>query len=233
MKLADRINVKCVFVLNYTEHSKDRCTAFDMAFLTEDRKYVEYQAVTRGTAVTPDVQSQYLSIMSEYQLTARTRVFFCGVGDGEPIRLIFKAFAQPLGIKIRNVTAEDVVKRICHSHPSILNKCDGAGRYRADRRPKKYYLQRVWRSLIRKGVCPWITDAYDQHLRRRGYREYRYRKQLLRLGAYYMLGVCRKRDYDVAARARAKARNATVFGEARPAAARPVPEPGFRTGVFS
>ena len=93
MKLSDRINIKCMLVLNYTEHSKDRCTSFDIAFLTEDRKYVEYQLATRKTKVTPVVQSQYMSLMSEYQLTARSRIYFCGIGRKEPVRLILRAMA--------------------------------------------------------------------------------------------------------------------------------------------
>ena len=76
MKLSDRINVSCMLVSNYTEHSKDRCTVFDVAILTEDRKYVEYELVTRGTSVTPDVQSQYMSVMSEYRLAPSTRIYF-------------------------------------------------------------------------------------------------------------------------------------------------------------
>ena len=82
-----------MLVLNYTEHSKDRCTSFDIAFLTEDRKYVEYQLATRKTKVTPVVQSQYMSLMSEYQLTARSRIYFCGIGRKEPVRLILRAMA--------------------------------------------------------------------------------------------------------------------------------------------
>ena len=176
--LNDRIALKCVFVSNYTEHSKDRCTAFDIAFLTENNRYVEYQIVTRGEAVTPDVQSQYMSLMSEYQLTARSRIFFCGIGEKEPVRLIFRAFAQPLGIKIRNVTADTMVKRVCHIRQSLINPYDAKRRRYGKTRttPKRHHLQRVWRRIIELKLCPWITDAYDQHLRKRKYREYRYRK---------------------------------------------------------
>ena len=238
--VSDRIPLKCVFVSNYTEHSKDRCTAFDVAFLTEANRYVEYQPVPRGQAVTPEVQGQYMSLMSEYQLTARTRIFFCGVGEKEPIRLIFRAFAQPLGIKIRNVTPDAIVRRICHLHENFINKYDKKlGRYRKDKEPKKYYLQQVWRKLIKQELCPWITAAYDQHIRKRGYREYRYRKQLVRLGMYYMLEVARKRSYDLVARGKKNRRTAELLAkETAPVPPVPLappapPEQEFRTGLFS
>lgn len=235
--VGDRINLKCVLVSNYTEHSKDRCTAFDIAFLTENNRYVEYQLVTRGEAVTPEVQGQYMSLMSEYQLMARTRIFFCGIGEKEPVRLIFRAFAQPLGIKIRNITPDCIVKRICHLHENFINKYDKKlGRYRKDKKPKKYYLQQVWRKLVKQGLCPWITDAYDQHLKKRRYREYRYRKQLVRLGMYYMLEVARKRSYDIAARRKKSQRDAELFAKETAAVqtqARPPSEQEFRTGLFS
>ena len=67
-----------------------------------------------------------------------------------------------MGIKIYNIGPERMLKRICHVHPNLLNRYDKkTGRYRRDKEPKKQYLQQVWRGLVRRGLCPWITEAYD------------------------------------------------------------------------
>ena len=91
-----------------------------------------------------------------------------------------------------------MIKRICHIHPNLINKRDKkTGQYVIKKQPKPYFMQQIWRKIIENRLCPWITDAYDKHIDR-GYHEYKYRKQLLRLGMFYIYKSGLKQSYDKA-----------------------------------
>ena len=230
-----KARVRYMLVSNYTERANQRCGMFDIAFLTEDGRYVEYEVNTRKTQMTPRVQAQYHSIMADYQMTPRTKLYFRNVGKDEPVRMIFKAVAQQLGILMHNLDVDKMVRRLCHIHPCFINKLSRrTGRYAKKREGHGYFLQQVWRKIVAGGLCPWITAAYDEHISSRGYREYKYRKQLVRLGMYYIQQSSVKQSYD--AKSKGEPAPALELPEPRglpKASAGREPEPGFAAGIFS
>lgn len=90
-----------------------------------------------------------------------------------------------------------MIRRLCHIHVNFINKRNKkTGQYIVKRHGKKYFLNQVWRKVVKTGLCPWITKAYDEHLSARGYRGIIHRKKLVRLGMYYILESNVKCGYD-------------------------------------
>jgi len=152
--------------------------------------------------MTPNVMEAYHSIMADWQLTARSKIYFHeNVLPNEPVRMIFKSLAQQFGIKQRTITTDGMVKRLCHIHQNFINKhSKKLGIYIIERKGNKNYVRKIWRKVIKGGLCPWITKEYDEYLASKGYAEILRRKQILRLGMYYIHESSVKRSYDASSR---------------------------------
>lgn len=137
-------------------------------------------------------------MMVDWQLTPRSKIYFHeNISKKAAVRTIFKPVAQQFRIQVRNVTTEGMMRRLCHIHGCFANKYRRRlGRYSNDVKGGKYHLWKVWRKVVENGACPWITKEYDAYLMKRGYAEIRRRKQILRLGMYYILESCKKSSYD-------------------------------------
>ena len=68
MERKGKIKVRYLLVTTYKRGASRSCV-LDVAILTEGMRYVEYEANTRKTELTPSVQAQYRSILADYQLT--------------------------------------------------------------------------------------------------------------------------------------------------------------------
>lgn len=96
------------------------------------------------------------------------------------------------------------------------------------RQGKKYFLNQVWRKVVKTGLCPWISKAYDEHLTARGYREIIHRKKLVRLGMYYILESNVKLGYD----GRKRAEKPQASHQSLPIADDETPDE-YKSGLFS
>ena len=144
------------------------------------------------------MQAQYHSLLSDWQVTGATKIYFHeNVGPKEPVRMLFKTLAQQFKIRQQTFGTDRMIRRLCHIHANFINRRDKkTGQYVVKRHGKKYFLNQVWRKVVKTGLCPWITKAYDEHLASRGYREIIHRKKLVRLGMYYILESNVKCGYD-------------------------------------
>lgn len=200
----DKVNIRYIYFSTYKETHRTKNCVVDVAILTEDMKYAEYELNTRKNEVTQTVLSQYHSLMADWQLTPRSKIYFHeNVGKKAAARIIFKPVAQQFRIQVRNVTTEGLVRRLCHIHGCFANKYrKRLKKYSNDVKGGKYHLWKVWRKVVDHGACPWITKEYDAYLMKRGYAEIRRRKQILRLGMYYILESNIKSQYDKRSKAR-------------------------------
>ena len=111
--------------------------------------------------------------------------------------MLFKTLAQQFKIRQHTFGTDRMIRRLCHIHANFINRRNKkTGQYIMKRQGKKYFLNQVWRKVVKTGLCPWITKAYDEHLTARGYREIIHRKKLVRLGMYYILESNVKCGYD-------------------------------------
>lgn len=193
-----KLNIKYIYFCSYTERAVPRSTRIDVAILTEDNRYAEYELGTRKLEMTPGVQATYHSLMADWQLTPRSKVYFHeNIKKNEPVRMLFKAMSQQFKIMQRTVTTDGMIRRLCHIHANFINrKSRRQGKYIMKREGNRLYLQKVWRKVVKTSLCPWITKEYDAYLDSRGYMEIKRRKQLLRLGMYYISETNIKSAYD-------------------------------------
>lgn len=144
--------------------------------------------------------------------------------------MLFKALAQQFKIRQHTFGTDKMIRRLCHIHANFINSRNKkTGQYVMKRQGKKYFLNQVWRKVVKTGLCPWITKAYDEHLTARGYREIIHRKKLVRLGMYYILESNVKCGYDTK---RKNPPTETRIEPKPPVAVDETPEE-YRSGLFS
>lgn len=187
--------------------------------------------------MTPKVMAAYHSIMADWQLTPRSKVYYHeNVLPKEPIRMILKSLAQQFGIQCRKVTTDGMVRRLCHIHQNFINKhSKKLGKYVIERKGDRNYVRKIWRKVVKGRLCPWITKEYDEYLTSKGYAEILRRKQILRLGMYYIHESNVKSGYDISSRPwpghqyGGKPEQAVEY----PTENEPVQTDEFETGLFS
>lgn len=172
-----RYEIKFMFILRSPTGSE--CVT-NVAILTTTGSYLEYEMTFRKNAITPCSILQLEGLFNDFVLTERSAVIISeNYGDAEPLKLYLDIVHHHLRFNMRHVQLDVVVSRICGHHVSIFpGKKTSLITVR--------YHTTVWKYLVAKKRCPWITQQYEDYLSTMS--KYRAReKRLLRLGMYYCI----------------------------------------------
>lgn len=172
-----RHEIKFMFILRSPTGSE--CVT-NVAILTTTGAYLEYEMTFRKNAITPYSIVQLEGLFSDFVLTASSAVLISeNYGESEPLQLYLDIVHHHLRFNMRHVQLDTIVSRICGHHVSIF-----PGKKTSQITVR--YHNAVWKYLIEKKRCPWITQQYEDHLHSMS--KYRAReKRLLRLGMYYCI----------------------------------------------
>ena len=218
-----RPEAKSLFVSKHIKqrHKGKRPSQYDIAVMAPGDKYVEYDVMVIPGGITVDVANRLGQLFGAWRITGRTLVCVSeDVRDDDPVKVYLQILGRHLGFSVYRVRLSVVVNRILSKYPGLLPP----PRTLPNRKHREYkdhrkLIQRVWRGFVKAGICPWITEDYDRNMRRDLTQYKAYKKQLLRISAFYMLvRLSQKRKRD---RHKARVRESL--------AAQPVRQ----TGIFS
>lgn len=114
MNLAQRIPIRCLVISKYKQVDKNkRPTQYDIAIITPDSKYVEYEISIRHEYLAPCVMEKLRSLFVEYRFDSNTHVCFIGdIAETEPIYMYIQCLSLYIGFSTRCTTLEKVLTRI-------------------------------------------------------------------------------------------------------------------------
>lgn len=182
-----RLIIKHLFVLNYKSSEKDLNKVIDIAVVTTDGKYVEYEFRITQNDLTFFTVSRFKSLFADFQFTPNSDVcFYDNIREKHPLYMFVSIIAQQMMFPIKWISADKIVGRIGSLFPHYLNKPVTPGHYKNVRKGCLRNIHLIWKRVIRNGRCPWITADYDAYLNTVA-QKMRARKRLLRLGAWYQV----------------------------------------------
>ena len=179
---ADPSKKKQKIVLKYIfayKSSSSKKTMTQLAFLTDDDRYIEYELSFQKKDITKYVAKRIRSLFNLYEVNSKTEVVFNREYDVDsPLYMYMMFLQQHLRFNLRTVTTEVILRGIVAYHQSYL-KVHGL-------EVTKNYANKLWSKVVENNACSWITQKYDEYLSTLS--AYKRRdKKILRLGVYYIV----------------------------------------------
>lgn len=173
----------------------DGNTMIDIAIITENGSYVEYEMRWVKDVMTFDVAKRIRMFFTDYRFTPKTDLCVMDImQEKEPLYEYFQFLAQQIGFKIHRVNLDKITARLKSQIPriTIVNERD-----LDEKSPNaaSIRLNRIWQNMVSRGRCRWISKQYDQHLQTVS-SYIRKHKKILRVGAYYQALKLWKRNAD-------------------------------------
>ena len=145
----------------------------DVAILLDNNQYVEYTLAFKQKDLTFWVASRIKSIFVKYFIDSSTDVMVNDVLDEfHPLYIYLNLLRPHIQFKMRTVTLDQIIGRIHY--------------YFTKKSAIKNKFNSVWKSIIAKQVCPWITTQVDYALQNKSPGLQRIMK-ILRMGLFYMV----------------------------------------------
>lgn len=194
------IEIRNMFISMVPAYGGDSGSIYDVAILTPEDGYVEYELRFCYNRMTHVAFDTIKSLLSDYRFTRKSEVCMTdNVPDKNPLRMYISILAQQMEFTVRSASAKKISDRLCGIIHGIKK------RITYDRELKNQHIGVIWNYLVETGKCGWITQAYDEYLAKLGSQQRR-RKKLVRIGAYYMRRRRLKYQYTLRSRRRAAER---------------------------
>lgn len=186
--------VRGIYVSKYV-CGKANNVQYDIAVITAGDRYAEYEVVIRQTSLTYWVLKRLRQLFINYRMDRYTDVVVSDTMNQQDVMTMYlQAVSVHIGFTVHIVSFDAVFDRICGRYPKILLSKSGKILNVENVTSPRYAMQSLWRGLVEKKLCPWITSQYNEQVQQ--YEdEKRYKKQLVRLGAFYLLVKAVKRDW--------------------------------------
>lgn len=195
LPVKQRPYVKCLYVSKFVTRAGNR-VQYDIALITVGDKYIEYEIVIRQKQLTFWVLQRLRQLFSNYRMDSHTDVVISDTMDQyDPMTMYLQAVSAWIGFMVHAVSFENIFSRICSRYYKILRNTNGEYSNPGPNANACVMRQKLWRGLVGKRVCPWITEEYDTKISRLSETK-KYKKQMVRIGALYVLIKCCQREYD-------------------------------------
>lgn len=172
-----KIEIRYMFLLK-AKSAKQHLT--NIGILTADGKYLEYEMKILQRYITPYVARRFRSLFQDFKLTRNSEVILnSDYSEDEPLYMYLRFIRQHLQFNLHVVTIEQIIRRICQYHTSIFKK-------KKAKDITKFLLNRLWKWLVEKDRCLWITRDYNYILEKTSAGRAR-EKKILRLGLYFLV----------------------------------------------
>lgn len=164
-----------MFIARFCLSGRQR-NLYDIAIVTDDMRYIEYEVVQKHQHLTKYVAKRLMDLMASYTIDSKSTILLQDTVDHlSPLHLYFKILHQHINFKFDTVSLDRAARRVS---VSVLSKKDSE----VDRK----YFNKLWNRIIRNKSCPWITQNIDNKLQNLSYNVAK-RKRTLRFFAYYMV----------------------------------------------
>lgn len=166
-----------------------------ISLLTTSGEYIEYSMIFRQKMLTQFVIDRLKSLFSEYLLVYDSEILISdGIIPKDPIYVYLTMIYQHVNFLLNTKSIDDILRRICKYHHNITKN--------PLMKVNKFYLNKVWKFLLRRNRCPWITQHLDYQIQKIGPRYKQKEIMLMRIGIYYMF--IKKKYRDINNRAKEK-----------------------------
>ena len=150
-----------------------RKNVVDVAILLDNNQYVEYSLSFKQKFLTFWVVDRIQRLFARYYIDAKTDVMTnTDLGQQHPMHMYLSILKPHIQYKMRIVSVDQIVNRIHY--------------YFTSKTATKSKLNFVWKTTIKKEVCPWITQQVDYALQNK-MNTTAYIMKTLRLGLFYMV----------------------------------------------
>lgn len=145
----------------------------DLSILTDNNQLIEYSLEFRQKSITKYVAARIRNVFSSYLVDTNTDIAINELLDEDhPLYQYFMFLRQHIGFKISTVTIGKAVSRIHYF-------------YRQKSAPKSRF-NKVWKLIIDKQQCPWITTNIDYAIQNKG-PSLAYRIKVSRMLLFYLV----------------------------------------------
>ena len=154
------------------KRSNKKKNVIDIAILLDSNQYIEYSMTFRQKDLTYWVADRIKDLFSSYKIDAKSDIMTNSLlYEHHPIYVYLTLLHTHIPFQLRKVNNDQILKRI---HSYII------------RDNKKPRFNALWKSIIEKEVCPWITQKIDYALQNKtpGMQQ---RMKFMRMGMFYMI----------------------------------------------
>lgn len=171
----NKLHIKYLFISRILKEK----TVLDIGIVTDDLKYIEYEVTFRVDKISESTIFRLNALFRDFRIDKTTDVCLYRIREADSICLYLRILQQQMQFNIHSVELGKMCRRIFAYH--------GVSRRKnlKDRQVTKWYFKQVWRYLVDRNKCPWITQQFDDSLHLKS-PEYEKRKRVVRFGAYYM-----------------------------------------------
>ena len=175
-----KIHIKHIFIAragfaNSSEH------VHYVSMLTDNLKYIDYEFIVKQTSLSFSLSYRIIQLMQPFCIDKNTTVVLHdSVKEFSPLHLYFIILHQHIPFTLQyGISTASLVRRICSFHHTYVKnkKCSEIN---------EQYFNKVWKKLVKHKACSWINANIDAQIQQHG-DKVRRRKQLARVGAYYMV----------------------------------------------
>ena len=150
-----------------------RKNVIDIAILLDSNQYVEYSMAFKQDALTFWVAKRITGLFSNYAIDNKTDIMINDLIDVKhPIHVFISLLHANIDFKFRTTSLDQILKRI---HYYFTSKGNPKAKFNA-----------IWKTIIDKQVCPWITKQVDYALKNKTPKIERIMKTM-RIGMFYMV----------------------------------------------
>lgn len=154
------------------KHAKRR-DVIDLAILTSNNDYIEYTLEFRQKFLTPTVSRRIRSLFADYIIDKNSDIMVNDrLTEHHPLYQYFMILHQHIQFKLGALTLDRIVGRISY--------------YYMKKTYSKRFFKRVWKLIIERGQCPWITESVNYILQNKGV-SMAYRIKTIRMAMFYIV----------------------------------------------
>ena len=150
-----------------------RKNVIDIAILLDSNQYVEYSMTFKQNVLTYWVIKRITSLFSSFLIDKRTDIAVNDLIDVKhPMHIFISLLHANIGFKFKTVTLDKMISRIHY--------------YFKQKSASKRKFSVVWKMILEKQICPWITKQVDYALQNKS-PKIEHIMKTMRLGMFYMV----------------------------------------------
>lgn len=170
-----KIHIKFLFIQHYYKSNR----IVDIAIITNDYKYIEYELEFRQKHITVYVANRIRNLFADFIIDSTTDVcFYENIKFDEPLYVYLQLLAQHIRFNMHKVNVTQMTRQICKVHNLVGTRKASS--------ITSWHMLKAWNKMCERNICQWITKQYADYLYLQS-KTFQRRKILLRFGAYYMV----------------------------------------------
>lgn len=170
MHMHKKLHIKHLLIF---KRAAKRKNVIDIAILLDSNQYVEYSMSFKQYALTYWVARRITSLFSNYIIDKHTNVAVNDLIDVKhPVHVFISLLHANIDFNFKTITLDKIIGRIHY--------------YFKQKSSSKRKFNVVWKMILEKQVCPWITKQVDYALQNKS-PKIEHIMKTMRLGMFYMV----------------------------------------------